>query len=185
VVHTSGPVEIKVLEGVFNRVGVLYPLQTFSKGVETATRDFPICIETKILEDYNLLKELSERLVGVGQVYQIDSSQRKALHIGAVFVCNFTNYLYSIAEDLLKTNKIPFELLTPLIMETVNKSNINSPALNQTGPAKRNDSSVIKAHLEMSGSSAFLKPSLYIWNFLVHVLLKLSLKDFEHYLASM
>ena len=37
----------------------------------------------------------------------------------------------------------------------------------------------------ISGSSAFSKSSLYIWNFLVHVLLKPSLKDFEHYLASM
>ena len=36
-----------------------------------------------------------------------------------------------------------------------------------------------------SGSSAFSKSSLYIWNFLVHILLKLSLKDFEYYLASM
>ena len=37
----------------------------------------------------------------------------------------------------------------------------------------------------ISGSSAFSKPSLYIWKFSVHVLLKPSLKDFEHYLASM
>ena len=37
----------------------------------------------------------------------------------------------------------------------------------------------------ISGSSAFSKSSLYLWNFSVHVLLKLSLKDFEHYLASM
>ena len=37
----------------------------------------------------------------------------------------------------------------------------------------------------ISGSSAFSKSSLYIWNFLVHVLLKPSLKDFEHYHANM
>ena len=37
----------------------------------------------------------------------------------------------------------------------------------------------------ISGSSAFFKPSLYIWKFSVHILLKPSLKDFEHYLASM
>ena len=36
----------------------------------------------------------------------------------------------------------------------------------------------------ISGSSAFSKSSLYIWKFLVHVLLKPSLKGFEHYLAS-
>ena len=37
----------------------------------------------------------------------------------------------------------------------------------------------------ISGSSAFSKPSLYIWKFLVHILLKISLKDFEHNLATM
>ena len=37
----------------------------------------------------------------------------------------------------------------------------------------------------ISGSPAFSKSSLYIWKFLVHVLLKLQLKDFEYYLASL
>ena len=37
----------------------------------------------------------------------------------------------------------------------------------------------------ISGSSAFSKSSLYIWKFLVHVLLKPSLKDFEPDLDSM
>ena len=37
----------------------------------------------------------------------------------------------------------------------------------------------------ISGSSAFSKPSLYIWMFLVNVLLKPTLKDFEHTLTSM
>jgi len=35
------------------------------------------------------------------------------------------------------------------------------------------------------GSSAFSKPSLYIWKFSIQVLLKPSLKDLGHYLASM
>ena len=37
----------------------------------------------------------------------------------------------------------------------------------------------------ISGSSAFSKASLYIWKFLVPILLKPNLKDFEHYLVSM
>ena len=37
----------------------------------------------------------------------------------------------------------------------------------------------------ISGSSAFSQSSLYIWKFSVHELLKPSLKDFEHDLASM
>ena len=36
----------------------------------------------------------------------------------------------------------------------------------------------------ISGSSAFSKSSLYIWKFLVHILLKPSLENFEHYFAS-
>ena len=36
----------------------------------------------------------------------------------------------------------------------------------------------------ISGSSAFSKSSLYIWKFSVHILLKPSLENFEHYFAS-
>ena len=36
----------------------------------------------------------------------------------------------------------------------------------------------------ISGSSAFSKPSLNIWKFMVHVLLKSGLKNFEHYFTS-
>ena len=36
----------------------------------------------------------------------------------------------------------------------------------------------------ISGSSASSKPSLYIWNFSVHILMKSSLKDFELYLLA-
>ena len=37
----------------------------------------------------------------------------------------------------------------------------------------------------LSGSSDFFKPSLYIWKFLVHILLKPNLENFQRYLASM
>ena len=36
----------------------------------------------------------------------------------------------------------------------------------------------------ISGSSAFSKTSLYTWTFSVHVLLKPSLENFEHYFAN-
>ena len=37
----------------------------------------------------------------------------------------------------------------------------------------------------VSGFSAFSESSLYVWKFSVHVLLKPTLENFEHYLASM
>ena len=36
----------------------------------------------------------------------------------------------------------------------------------------------------ISGSSAFSKTSLNIWNFMVHILLKSGLENFEHYFSS-
>ena len=37
----------------------------------------------------------------------------------------------------------------------------------------------------ISGSSAFAKSSLNIWEFMIHILLKPSLENFEHYFANM
>ena len=37
----------------------------------------------------------------------------------------------------------------------------------------------------ISGSSVFSKPNLNIWRFMVHLLLKPGLENFEHYFASM
>ena len=37
----------------------------------------------------------------------------------------------------------------------------------------------------ISGSSVFSRPSLYIWKFSVHILLKPSLKNFEYHLAKL
>ena len=36
----------------------------------------------------------------------------------------------------------------------------------------------------MSGSSTFCKPIVNVWKFLVHILLKPGLENFEHYFAS-
>ena len=45
----------------------------------------------------------------------------------------------------------------------------------------------VKANIDnlISGSSAFSKTSLNIWNFIVYVLLKPGLENFEHYFTSM
>ena len=45
--------------------------------------------------------------------------------------------------------------------------------------------SMIQWMLAISGSSAFPKSSLNIWKFMVHILLKPYLENFEHYFSSM
>jgi predicted short-subunit dehydrogenase-like oxidoreductase (DUF2520 family) len=92
------------------------------------------------------LKQLAHSISNA--VYEINSEQRKALHVAAVFVNNFVNYLYQMGNEICDANAIPFEILKPLIQETANKIATLSPKNAQTGPAKRNDLKTIAAHEE-------------------------------------
>ena len=144
VVHTSGSVSIEAIDNK-NRQGVFYPLQTFSKSKEVDFKTIPICIETKNENDFQILKKVAKSISNT--VYKINSEQRKALHIAAVFVCNFVNHLYQIGNDICIENDLPFDILKPLIQETANKILTLSPYQAQTGPAKRKDIQTMNAHL--------------------------------------
>lgn len=145
VVHTSGGVSIDVLNNK-NRKGVFYPLQSFTKNRAISFSEIPICIEANNENDYLILKNLAELLSK--KVYKINSAQRKSLHISAVFVNNFVNHLYKIGNDICNENEVDFDILKPLILETANKIMTISPHDAQTGPAKRNDSTVINSQLD-------------------------------------
>ena len=146
IVHTSGSVDITVFNG-FNQFGVFYPLQTFSKDKDTDVANVPFCIEGNTNQTTQLLIDLASSISK--KVYEINSEQRKTLHLAAVFACNFTNYMYSIAEEITTKNNIDFEVLKPLIQETAKKIEFQSPKEAQTGPAKRKDQQTINKHLAM------------------------------------
>ena len=143
VVHTSGTVTLNALANK-NRRGVFYPLQTFSKDKAVNFKTIPICIEAENEKDTTTLKLIANAISDA--VYDINSEQRKALHVAAVFVNNFVNHLYQIGNEICDANTIPFAILKPLIQETANKIATLSPKAAQTGPAKRNDISTIAAH---------------------------------------
>ena len=145
VVHTSGSVPLNELKGNFKK-GVFYPLQTFTKEKKIKFKNIPICIETESNDQLLKLEKLASAISK--NVYIIDSKQREKLHLSAVFVNNFTNHLYSIADKICIENKIPFEILFPLIKETAKKIRVMPPNESQTGPAKRNDTRTIKHQLE-------------------------------------
>lgn len=150
IVHTSGSVALEALNGC-KRKGVLYPLQTFSKENEVIYSEIPFCLEANTPEDLQLLKCLAEMISG--KAYEINSQQRRKLHLSAVFVCNFVNHLYAVGEQICQKSEIPFDILKPLIAETARKVQNASPARVQTGPAIRNDQSTIKGHLELLESN--------------------------------
>lgn len=147
VVHTSGTVSKDVLSIVGPDYGVFYPLQTFSIGRFVDFSKVPLCINASNPLFTKRLDSLAHSLSD--SVYQIADQQRKILHLAGVFACNFSNYLYTVAADILKNNDIPFELLHPLIQETAIKIQTTAPLDAQTGPAKRGDVSTIQQHLLM------------------------------------
>ncbi len=143
VAHTSGTVSIDSLDPKNHRA-VFYPLQSFSKDKIVNFKTIPLCIEAENKKDVPTLKLIANAISDA--VYDINSEQRKALHVAAVFVNNFVNHLYQIGNEICDVNAIPFAILKPLIQETANKIATLSPKAAQTGPAKRNDISTIAAH---------------------------------------
>jgi len=154
VVHTSGSVSLIALDDN-NRKGVFYPLQTFSKNKEVDFRTIPICLESENATDYQLLDKVAKSISE--KIFAINSEQRQALHVAAVFVNNFTNHLYQIGQEICYDNGVPFEILTPLISETAQKIMLLSPKEAQTGPAKRNDTATIAAHEAFLSTKNHLK----------------------------
>ena len=146
VVHTSGSVGMNVLKK-FPQYGIFYPLQTFTSGRKISLENVPICLEAG---DYETLFSLSNIAESIStQVYHLDSKQREAVHLAAVFANNFTNCMYAIAEEIVDKNNLPFDILRPLIAETAKKVQSMSPVEAQTGPAMRNDKLVLKKQLSL------------------------------------
>lgn len=143
-VHCSGASAMNILSDK-NRTGVFYPLQTFLKTSEVDFSGIPICVEATNDKDKKLLlalgKEISE------SIQEINSAQRAAIHVAAVFVNNFVNYLFQIGENLMEESQMDFSLLHPLIEKTVMSALQDSPRNLQTGPAKRDDKGTIEKHL--------------------------------------
>lgn len=144
VAHTSGAAALQILNDN-NRKGVFYPMQTFTKNKEINFRPIPICIESENATDFHVLQKVGKAISD--KVIAINTDQRQALHVAAVFANNFTNHLYSIAATICQENQVPFDILEPLIQETAAKIQILSPIDAQTGPAKRNDQNTITTHL--------------------------------------
>ncbi len=144
VLHTSGSIAIADLDAK-NIRGSFYPVQTFSKAKNVDFKKIPICIEIEQETMYKVLDIIAFSISDI--VYKITSNQRKSLHIAAVFVSNFVNHMYQIGNEICTENKVSFEILKPLILETANKVMQLSPIDAQTGPAKRNDTQTINSHL--------------------------------------
>ena len=146
VVHTSGTKPAELLNRT-ERYGVFYPLQTMSKEREISFDDVPLLIYANSPEDLIRLHGFASLLSS--KVEYCDDEQRKAIHLSAVYVSNFSNLMLEIGDKILKNNNLDLLLMKPLVMEMIQKSFQISPDRALTGPARRGDLATIKEHEKM------------------------------------
>jgi len=169
---TSGTVSCQCLKAYADIYGVIYPLQTFTKSQDMSELEVPLCLEYQesthpgigaeppqeptplsvgtppppgsgcsYEQMWSLARELSPLC------YAVSEAQRARMHLAAVFACNFSNAMYHIAYKLLEEKGLPFEMLLPLLRQTVEKVSKMPPSEAQTGPAARRDFNVMETHL--------------------------------------
>ncbi len=144
--HTSGSTGMGVFGKKFDRYGIFYPLQTFSKVRALDFHMIPVFIEGSDPGTTKDMRDIAEKISR--HVYDTDAGQLLQIHLAAVFACNFTNHMFTIAEDILKAKSLPFDLLKPLIEETILKLSSGPPAGLQTGPAVRGDTGILQKHIK-------------------------------------
>lgn len=146
IVHTAGSVSLEALDRSTG-AGVLYPLQTFTKGYPPDLRKVPFLTEATDSSTLGMLRELG---VGIGSgAWECDSEARRQLHVAAVFTNNFSNFMMTTGEAVAARAGIDPALLRPLIEETARKVLRTGPEAAQTGPAVRQDKGTVKSHIEL------------------------------------
>lgn len=146
-IHTAGSIPMEIFGKYARQYGVIYPLQTLSKNRKIKFYKTPLFVEGNTPASEKRIRHIAERISG--NVCSMASERRKYLHLAAVFACNFSNHMYSIATQLLEEQGIDRHVLQPLIDETANKLHTLDPDMAQTGPAIRYDRHIMDRHLAL------------------------------------
>ena len=147
VVHTAGSYGLDIFPGHLKNRGVFYPLQTFSHDRKISFTDLPFLLEASDDKSLKFLASIATSLGG--KIYYAGYESRKMLHLAAVFACNFTNHMLTLGKSISSKAGFDFDILAPLIKETIEKAILTGPENSQTGPAVRHDSNTIEKQLEL------------------------------------
>ncbi|MCC8034561.1 MAG: DUF2520 domain-containing protein [Rikenellaceae bacterium] len=160
VAHTAGSWPLDAISDKVKHKAVFYPLQTFTKGRSVDFSAVPLFIEGSDETALSAMRDLALALGG--EPRELDSAKRALLHTAAVFASNFTNYMYTVGEELAAEAGADFSVLKPLIAETAAKAvDARSARDTQTGPAIRNDFQTKSTHCELLREKPDLK-NIYI-----------------------
>ncbi len=155
VAHTAGSLGLDLFPASMKHTGVFYPLQTFSANRNISFTDLPFFLEASDDHSSIILQNIAESMGS--KVHFIDTEHRRLLHVAAVFACNFTNHMLTAGKQITRKAGFTFDVLEPLINETVRKALENGPENSQTGPAYRSDKGTIKRHIDLLSFSPELQ----------------------------
>lgn len=156
VVHTSGSLDSSVLSPLADagaKTASMHPLQTFTKG-DSYERFKNIWVSLQGDESlFPVLRSLVEPFGAYTRV--LDSEQKSAMHLSAVFASNYLVSLMKIVEEIANDSGIDdgLEMLEPIIRQTLENISERGPDHSLSGPVARGDTQTIQKHLNQLKSS--------------------------------
>jgi predicted short-subunit dehydrogenase-like oxidoreductase (DUF2520 family) len=146
VVHTAGALPIHEIRGPGESYGVLYPLQSLRKEIEIIP-PLTILVDGNSPRTIGRLNDFASTIAET--ILEAGDETRLKYHLAATLVNNFTNHLFAVAATFCKNENISFDVLQPLMEETVKRLRAVSPLAAQTGPALRNDLMTLEKHRDL------------------------------------
>lgn len=147
VIHCAGAVSLDVIANISAQRAVIWTLYSIKKNNLPQDNNVPLIVEANSQQALNIALELAHDISE--RVLETDFLQRQMLHLNAVFVNNFTNHLFTIAQKIGEEHHLPFDVLRPIMNQTLEQTRTVMPAESQTGPAIRNDQDTIEKHLSL------------------------------------
>jgi predicted short-subunit dehydrogenase-like oxidoreductase (DUF2520 family) len=153
VAHTAGCVAMEDISQSIAHRAVFYPLQSFTRGRTIADfRSTPFFIEGATPHALATVRTVACAISD--SVTEMSSERRAHIHLAGAFANNFSNAMLSLAEIITEDTDGNFDLLRPIIRETLAKAlAMPSPRMAQTGVAQRGDQTIQTKHLSLLADS--------------------------------
>jgi predicted short-subunit dehydrogenase-like oxidoreductase (DUF2520 family) len=146
VIHCAGSQPLNLIGAKHKNKGIIWPLYSITKQLSYES-DIPLVIDATNESTLDKVNRLAQALSK--NIHTLNYDKRRILHLNAVLVNNFSNHLFAIAEQLCVEQAIDFNILKPIITQTVTRLEHQSAKSAQTGPAIRGDENTINAQIEL------------------------------------
>jgi predicted short-subunit dehydrogenase-like oxidoreductase (DUF2520 family) len=155
IVHTSGACDIDILSSKAEHYGCIWPIQTITRGKLLTKAEMSVVVSANDNSIAERLTLLAESIAD--HVHIATPSDKAKLHLSAVMTNNFIHHLIVSTRQYCEDQGLPFDLLLPILKETIIKASLPDADQTQTGPARRGDNETIDHHLTLLEEYMFLK----------------------------